>query len=158
MTNEIWKPVPGYEGQYEVSNHGRVRNTNGRVLALCTISGGYKAVSLGRNNSKTVHRLVALAFLGPPSNKKTLVLHSDGNRTNNTLDNLRYGSHADNSADAKRHGTQVKGERQHVAKLTQEDVVYIRTSQETSAALAVRFGVTPQCVYLIRMRKNWRHV
>jgi len=158
MTQEIWRDVPGYEGMYQVSDQGRVRNASGRVLSLCTISGGYKAVSLGRNNSKTVHRLVALAFLGPPSNKNTLVLHSDGNRTNNTLDNLRYGSHADNSADAKRHGTQVKGERQHVAKLTQEDVVYIRTSQETSAALAVRFGVTPQCVYLIRVRKNWRHV
>jgi hypothetical protein len=155
---EVWKAVPGYEGRYEVSDLGHVRNVGGRVLALCTVSGGYKAVSLGRNNSKTIHRLVALAFLGPAPNEKPLVLHNDGDRTNNTLHNLRYGSHADNAADAKRHGTQVKGERQHVAKLTLDNVLAIRNSSDTGTALAAQFGVTPQCINLIRTRKNWRHV
>lgn len=155
---EIWKPIPGYEGLYEVSDQGRVRNSKHKVLKLCTISGGYQAVSLGRDNSKAVHRLVALAFIGTPPENKKLVLHADGNRTNNFVCNLRYGSHADNSADAKLHGTQVKGERQHVAKMTVNKVLYTRSSVLSIYELAKKFNVTPQCISLIRNRKNWRHV
>ncbi len=154
---EIWNPIPGYEGQYEASNQGRVRS-NKKILAACNVSGGYKAVSLGKNNSKLIHRLVAAAFLGPAPSGKQLVLHSNGDRYDNRLSNLRYGSHKDNSADAKLHGTQARGERQHAAKLTTEQVLYIRASNETSAALAKKFSVTTACISAIIKRKNWRHV
>lgn len=158
MHMENWKAIPGYEGQYEVSDQGRVRNRRGKVLALCNISGGYKAVSLGRNNSKTVHRLVAKTFLGAAPEGKNLVLHGDGDRANNCLANLRYGSHLDNSSDAKMHGTRVCGERQHAAKLTAPDVLLIRASKLPMSVLACEYGVTPQCIYLIQKRKNWSHI
>ena len=156
---ETWKAVPGYEGQYEVSDRGRVRSLKRRVvLAPCTVSGGYVAVSLGRNNSKLVHRLVAATFLGAPPTGKHLVLHSDGTRDNNTLENLRYGSHADNSLDAIKHGTQVKGARQHAAKLSAQDVTDIRHSALNQRSLAKYYGVTAACICAIIKRKNWRHV
>lgn len=150
--------MPGYEGLYEVSDQGRVRNAEQRVLALCNVSGGYKAVSLGKNNSKTIHRLVAAAFIGPPPTSRSLVLHGDGNRTNNAVENLRYGSHHDNASDAISHGTQVNGERQHAAKLTVDAVYDIRNSQQRTCDLALKYGVTPSCVSAIKTRKSWRHV
>jgi hypothetical protein len=155
---EIWKPIPGYEGQYEVSDQGRVKNSCGKVLTLCNVSGGYKAVSLGRNNSKIIHRLVAKTFLGTPPQGKNLVLHGDRDRANNCIGNLRYGSHLDNSNDAKMHGTRVQGERQHAAKLTEQDVLFIRTSTLSVPALAQKYSVTRQCIHLVQKRKNWGHV
>ena len=154
---ENWKSIPGYEGRYEVSDHGRVRNRT-KELTLCNVSGGYKAVSLGKNNSKLIHRLVAAAFIGQAPLGKNLVLHGNGNRSDNRLSNLRYGNHKDNSADAKLHGTQVKGDRQHTAKLTVEQVLYIRATDKTGAELAKKFGVTAACISAIIKRKNWHHV
>ncbi len=154
---EQWKAIPGYEGQYEVSDQGRVRSSR-KLLRLCNVSGGYKAVSLGKNNSRLVHRLVALAFIGPPPIGAKLVLHSNGIREDNRLENLRYGSYADNARDAQIHGTQVKGDRQHAAKLTVDKVLAIRTAKETGAELARKYGVTSACISAIRKRKNWRHV
>ena len=154
---ENWKAVPGHEGRYEVSDRGRVRSSV-KVLAACNVSGGYKAVSLGRNNSRLIHRLVAAAFIGPAQNNTFLVLHYDGNRANNNLENLRYGSHKDNSADAKRQGTQVSGERQHAAKLTVSQVKEIRLSSETGLRLAIMFGVTSAAISSIKTRKNWASV
>jgi hypothetical protein len=156
---EIWKDIPNYEGKYQVSNLGNVKSLiSNKVLVLCTVSGGYKSVSLGRNKSKSIHRLVALAFIGNPPTGASLVLHGDGNRANNALPNLRYGSFKDNAEDAKKHGTQVKGSRQHAAKLNIDQVREILTSKSNGAELAKRFGVTSAAISSIRCRKNWAHV
>ena len=152
--NEIWRDVVGFADAYQVSNLGRVRSKT-RVLRPAKISGGYLAVSLGRGKQRTIHRLVALAFLGPDSR---WVLHRDGDRANNKLTNLYYGDRYDNAADAILHGTQVKGERQHAAKLTEDEVINILQSKESGASLARKLGVTSACISLIRTRKNWRHV
>lgn len=131
MTIEIWKAVPGYEGQYEVSSEGRVRSLtrkikqlsrwgkpiprtiHGRMLRPGLSSSGYYTVALGRNNSRCLHDLVAEAFIGPrPAGQ--LVRHRDGNRANNTADNLEYGTYTENIQDSMRHGTWwVGGRREH---------------------------------------------
>ena len=157
IMQEVWKAIPGYEGRYEVSDQGRVRSIN-KLLVLSSVSGGYKGVSLGKNNSKLVHRLVALAFIGAPPAGKRLVLHGNGDRVDNRLTNLRYGDHNDNAADAKLHGTQVKGDRQHAAKLTTEQVQEIRASNDAYLVLAKKFAVTSACISAVVKRKNWRHV
>ena len=101
----IWKEVIGFEDGYEVSNDGQVRSldkyipTNGpkgtvrfvkgRILKG-GMSGSYPYVTLGRGNFKFIHTLVAENFIGPKPNKKE-VIHADGNKTNNCVENLYYG-------------------------------------------------------------------
>jgi hypothetical protein len=152
--SEIWRNVVGFEDVYQVSNLGRVRSKS-RVLKPVRITGGYLAVSLGKNKQRTIHRLVAAAFFGPSTQ---MVLHKDGNPQNNVAENLYYGDYFDNADDARRHGTRVRGERQHAAKLTEDIVRFIRASPESGAALARRLNVTTACISLIRQRKNWNHV
>lgn len=112
--NEIWKPVVGYEGLYEVSNLGNVRSVDhivnvvrgeqryqmpikGQPLAPQPRQHGYLAVPLyGKGGHKTrnmrifsVHRLVAQAFIPNPDNLPE-VNHMDEDKTNNRADNLEW--------------------------------------------------------------------
>lgn len=91
---EIWKPIEGYEGIYEVSDQGRVRNVKrgGRLLSCVKVAHGYIAVSLykdGKQRMNLVHRLVALAFIPNPENKPQ-VNHLDGVKEHNTVGNLEW--------------------------------------------------------------------
>lgn len=112
IPGEEWLPVVGYEDRYVVSSKGRVRSLpsrtgSGRVLKH-TLREGYPKVTLSKDGKSTsfgIHRLVAFAFLGNPPDGKELVLHSDGIRTNNDVENLRWGSYSDNVQDAIKHGT-----------------------------------------------------
>ena len=109
--SEIWKPVPGHVG-YEVSSLGRVRSVDryiamrkkGRVLSPGRSSNGYLSVILAGRASRTVHSLVAEAFIGPrPVGRE--VCHVDGDRGNAKAVNLRYGTPKENGQDRVRHGT-----------------------------------------------------
>jgi hypothetical protein len=115
--NEEWRPIPGYEGIYEASNRGRVRslcritdrgrNWRGRVMSPVEMPSGYRIVTLWRNGKQRtalVHRLVLLAFVGEPP-RSTEALHADGNRENNSIENLSWGTHSENQLDQVEHGT-----------------------------------------------------
>ena len=127
---ERWKPVTGYEGIYEVSNHGRVRSvdrtitcSDGRVRrhkgkSLSTPlmqQGGYPHVCFyiqGKSKVHAVHPLVAEAFIGPrPEGME--VCHYDGNPANNHVDNLRYDTPSENAFDKVRHGTHYSAAKTH---------------------------------------------
>lgn len=91
---EIWKEIQGYEGEYAVSNKGRVRNKkNGKILAGAYDGYGYRFVKLYKANSKPkqikVHRLVALAFIPNPDNLP-YINHIDENKGNNNVENLEW--------------------------------------------------------------------
>lgn len=105
LPGEQWRPIVGLEGQYEVSDLGRVRRATGgkgtfagRILAQHNNNKGYPCVSLhydGGTHQKLVHRVVALAFLGPcPEGYVTH--HKDGRRHDPTLTNLEYRTESDN--------------------------------------------------------------
>ncbi|CAK9118032.1 unnamed protein product [Durusdinium trenchii] len=80
----------GAESSWQVSSRGRVCNSRGEVSYGCLQPSGYFRVNMSGNNFY-VHRLVALAFLGPPPDDLTWqVHHHDGNKANNRLDNLEY--------------------------------------------------------------------
>ena len=90
---EEWKEIPGYEGLYEVSNMGNVRNVRrNTLLRLSKDCYGYTQVSLYKNSIRTglrVHRLVAQAFLSNPDNLPQ-VNHKDEDKSNNRVDNLEW--------------------------------------------------------------------
>lgn len=109
---EIWKPVVGFEGIYEVSTFGRVksikrkvrshtvsgfRTVSERFLKQCLNAYGYYMLGLcGVNKRKNmlVHRLVGYAFLGLTDNLQ--IDHIDGVKTNNHIENLRVVTHSGN--------------------------------------------------------------
>jgi len=105
---EQFKDVKGYEGLYEVSNHGRVFSHygKGKILSSCKTSSGYKLVNLVKDGIKkdvNVHRLVANAFIDNPLGKRC-VNHIDGNKTNNSVDNLEWVTERENTQHAIRTG------------------------------------------------------
>lgn len=170
---EVWRPVVGYEGLYEVSNLGRVRRLpgktwNGRVWVsregqlrkLQIAKTGYLAVDLKRAGVRktfTVHTLVLTAFVGPRPAKYEC-RHLNGVRTDARLCNLAWGTPRQNDEDRKRHGTFVQGEKHGAAKLTEEEVRQIRSLSCTHQVIAERFNVSQSLVSMIRSRKRWRHV
>lgn len=110
---EEWRAVPGYEGLYEVSNKGNVRNVRrNKLLRLQKTNNGYIRVVLSKNRIKTgfqVHRLVALTFIPNPDNLPC-VNHKDEDKINNSVNNLEwctakynnnYGSRKDKVRDTK---------------------------------------------------------
>lgn len=112
IPGEEWRPIAGYEGLYEVSDHGRVASLpkptwpTRRILRPGTERGGYPYVTLrasGRQLHRKIHHLVCEAFNGPrPAGSVTR--HLDGDPTNNTPTNLVWGSYSDNNLDMVRHG------------------------------------------------------
>ena len=107
MTKEIWKPVKGYGGLYEVSDlgnvrsldrvvetsNGQVREYRGKELAKNPDKNGYLRARLARKGKQSIffiHRLVLEAFVGEcPEGMKTR--HLDGDPANNRLSNLKWG-------------------------------------------------------------------
>lgn len=105
---EIWKDVVGYEGFYQVSNLGRVKSVGKydrlgryhkeRIKSTADNGNGYLIVNLkhnGKQQMKTVHRLVAEAFMINPHNYCD-INHIDGDKKNNHLDNLEFCTHSSN--------------------------------------------------------------
>jgi hypothetical protein len=111
---EIWKDVPEYEGRYQVSNKGRVRSfvrySSGILLRPGRMPEGHMSVSLGRNNSQCVHKLVLLAFVGPPTIGHEC-RHLNGDPSDNRIENLVWGTRSENILDAVAHGTWMTKER-----------------------------------------------
>lgn len=115
-----WRVIDALD-KYEISNDGRVRrrtpgsNRKAGVLIRASLSSnGYPEYRLygsdGKARAMAAHRLVALAFLPPPEAGRTYVLHRDDNKLNPRYENLRWGTAADNAADAIRNGRLPRGE------------------------------------------------
>lgn len=165
-TDEQWKDIPGYEGFYQVSDHGHVKAL-ARVVTKSISNPGrgssptqfwaerimhtspksrYAKVSLRRDGQKiscNVNVLALLAFVGePPPGQQCC--HNDGNPHNNFLSNLRWDTCRNNQLDRKRHGTALDGEKHPNAKLTDAQVLAIRVDQRSHSAVARDYDTTKE--------------
>ena len=155
---ETWKEIPGWQGYYEVSSHGRVRSV-GRVVQRSNgipqtihakvlkpgLTRGYPHLNLYRNNKwypYYVHTLVLLAFVGErPAGMECL--HKDGNPNNNRLDNLRWGTSSENNLDIVAHGNNRNLNKTHCPRghlLQQPNLIKHRLAKGHRVCLACNRG------------------
>ena len=167
---EEWKDVVGYEGSYQVSNLGRVKSmarkhSINEDISTGYIAGtGYPSVMLHKKGhtkvTKYIHALVAELFIGARP-EGCDVMHLDGTRTNNNVDNLRYGSRSCNFAFMVDDGTAMQGEKHAHAKLTDMKVKRIREFSSVGISnhqLAETFGVRRRTISDVVRGKTWSHV
>jgi HNH endonuclease/NUMOD4 motif len=153
---EQWVALPGYDHQYEVSSLGNVRRLRRIAKTYRPIAGGwakgYRLVLLRRGGirvGKTVHSLVLEAFVCPrPEGMQ--VRHLNGNKLDNRLVNLAWGTAQENADDRRVHGTVLFGERHKLSKLADAEADFIRSNAMQSICLARMFGVSVRTVTDIR--------
>ena len=170
---ELWRDIPGYAGMYQASSMGSIRSlarraSNGRsvpakMLSQSPIGGNYLAVCLtkgGFSRSRTVHRLVLLAFVGLcPEGMEAC--HENGERTDNRLTNLRWDTRASNMADKVEHDTHQRGERHGNASITDDAALAIIADfarGETISHVAKQHGVSVRVARRIRNGEAWTHL
>lgn len=105
-TNEIWKPVKGFEDYYQVSNLGRIKNSR-KILKTYINNSGYECIDFTVNKVRTkhlVHRVVCMTFL-PNENEHPEVNHKDEDKLNNSLENLEWCSRSHNKQHSIKTGT-----------------------------------------------------
>ena len=163
----VGKQFPGYEGIYEISTHGEVKSIrNNKILKPFITKYGYKQVELNLNGKAKkflIHRLVAETFIAN-SNNKPHVNHKDGNKSNNDVSNLEWVTRSENMYHAYKNGLGPSGERNGAHKLTNEDVVWIKThyiknsKEYGTKALGKKFGVDHKTIWNIVNNKTWEGI
>lgn len=165
---EQWKAVPGWDN-YSVSSEGRVRRAfkdgSHRILRGGKIENGYRMVSLSspkRRGFYYVHELVLLCFRGPRPSVKHCAAHRNGVKTDCNILNLRWATYRQNSDDAKRHGTLIRGEYGPAAKLTYQQVLEIRMIRllklADQKATGKAYGISKSLVGLLENTRRWGHI
>jgi hypothetical protein len=163
-----FKVIPGYE-DYAINEYGVVmrvvKATNnlpaGKILKQNVDRYGYKRLTLHMNGFQsyhTIHRLVALVYLG----QSTLTVnHIDGNKLNNHFSNLEYCTIQDNLKHAQSTGLKARGSRVNTSKLSSVDVKLIRhlySQGATQVELAQKFNVSQPNIGHIVRKDSWKHV
>lgn len=151
--------------RYEISIDGVIRNTaNKRVKSQYINSMGYRMISISyANKSKPerVHRLLAETFLPNPSGLPC-VNHIDGNKLNNSLENLEWCTHDENMKHAFQTGlANNSGTRNGMAKLNPDKAREIKrmlANGKSQARIARKFGISRSAVLKINLGQTWKEV
>jgi hypothetical protein len=161
---ELWLPIKGYEGLYEVSNTGFVRSIKSDKVLKMENKNGYFSVNLYKNGQvhKYVHRLVAQTFIDNPNNHQE-VNHIDCNKHNNRVDNLEWCDRKQNLKHSYEHGLKRYGVLHGCHKLTDEDVTNIRKEyvegdrEHSLHALGKKYNVNWCTIQAIVKGRLWKH-
>ncbi len=172
---EGFRQIPGFP-RYAIDANGTVLSTcrpgraneypwsEAKPLSAVTAKDGYLAFNLcmdnGRVKQRTVHTLVLTTFVEPRPNGLEC-RHLDGNKLNNHVSNLAWGTGLQNRRDRILHGTSSEGEKNGCAKLTTCDVLEIRRRHkngELLRLLADDFNVSITAVWAVATRRTWKHV
>lgn len=155
---ETWRSIPGFPS-YEVSDYGNVRRADSHALLNINMGGWrrkYRYVWLraDKGMSRSVSRLVLLAFRGPPPDGHQ-ARHLNGIHDDDRLDNLAWGTKSENERDKREHGTWW---RTGIRKLTPDDiqrVFELYAAGETQTAIAQKMGVSQVQISRIVRGKTW---
>jgi protein gp37 len=151
---ERWAPIAGFE-HYQASSHGRIRGASGFLKPHINPQTGRDAVTLWANNTPKVlpvHRLVLLAHQ-PDAPAGAEACHRNGDKRDNRLANLRWGTRSENQREKVRHGS-----RGGPQKLTPDQVEAIRLQRKaglTQQAIADEFGISRSLVSMIESGRVW---
>lgn len=165
------KEIPGFSG-YFVDTEGRVYSNRGRykrVLRELNANigkNGYRQVRLytrwdAPSKLVYVHRLVAELFLERSDDGHRVVRHLNGDKLDNRIENLAWGTPADNAADTVRHGRSTRGSRNPQAILTEVQVVAIKMqiiAGRSCQAIADDLGLKHGIIAGIRKGVTWAHI
>jgi len=178
MYNEVMKKIQGQKGYYidkngnVFSKRRAVNKKDGTGFKSCIVKevrrlkpqitmNGYLTVTFGDRKRKLVHRLVAIMLIPNPENKP-YVCHKDGNKRNNHIDNLYWGTAAENMADCKKHGTYICGEKSVKSKLKEIQVLEIKRLLKKGSmsqhSIAKKFDISRSTIRNIHLNISWKHI
>lgn len=174
-TKEQWKIIPGYGGFYEASDQGRIRSVDRIALTKTGKTRHYRgrvrkpyieryaSVNLARDGdhkTNLVHHLILKAFVGPcPEGMECL--HENGDSIDNRLENIRWGTPAENGKDRIRLDEIPCGERHYASRLTEGQVRDIRRKHSEGVSqhqLGRDYDHHVMTISAIVHRKTWKHV
>ena len=150
--------------KYEVSTDGRIRNENtNREIKQFVGSDGYLRTQIA-GKTRLVHRIVADAYISKCPGKD-FINHKDGNKANNSVDNLEWVTRSENLSHAYSHDLRERpfGTKNGRNKLSDDQVDFVRNnyipgdSEYGAKALAEKFGVAPQTISAINSGQNWKN-
>jgi hypothetical protein len=173
---EIWKPIPGWDGYYEISNLGNVMRCyrivfkprrlkyKSQIIKPWKDRNGYLLVTLRRLDERRhmqVHRIVATVFIDNPDNKPQ-INHNDCNKTNNIYSNLQWVTQNENMKHASDNGLLAIGERNKSSKLNTDNVLKIKELIKCGTRVMdvhKEFSfVTPSAIRNIKNNITWKHL
>ena len=179
MSKEVWLPVKGYEGIYEISNKGRLKSLprmvdnytkktlfKGGIRKESLDSYGYVKYNMSKDSvtkGMLAHRIVALAFIPNPE-KRPQINHINAVKTDNRVENLEWCTPMENIHHSMEMGLQKKrsGEEIHFAILTEKEVIEIRSKYKprkyTFKRLGIEYGVSYQTIQCIIHKRSWKHI
>lgn len=163
LEGEEWRDIANYEGDYQVSNFGRVKSFLGKETRILKprLLREYLAVILykgGKQKNFYIHRLVGQAFILNLKDKPE-INHEDGIKFNCHVSNLTWATSAENNRHAVDMGLRGRGEDNPRAKLSGENAVYIRENPDglTIKELAETFGVTENTISLVQRAITYKN-
>lgn len=179
MTTSEWRTIPGFDPRYEVSAVGVLRSWaargrpshggNGWAKAPRIVKGGignhgYRQFGIltdeGRFISIYLHQLVLAAFVGPPLEGQ-VTRHLNGDSSDGRLENLAYGTPAENNADTDLHGRRPRGETSGKSKITNAIALAIierYSSGESQMSIAKSYGMGQSAISSVIRGETWSHV
>ena len=173
LPGELWKWIAGYEGLYKISNFGRVKSfprqgasTEFKIRKPILTKRGYLQICLYKGCKEKafkIHRLVAEAFIPNPENKPE-VNHKYGMKFDCYFENLEWATPKENMKHAMNTGLSPTGTNRNTAKLTKEDVKFIREHyiprhpKFGAAAFARRFNVLRSSIQDVIKGKSYKNI
>jgi len=160
---EVWKRIPGWD-KYYISNRGNVRNGDTGKILKHTKRKGYHGVTLYFGDRFKIIRIHAYMVRIFTDNWDTTLVaaHMDGDKDNNTLENIKLITQAENIMHKHIHGTMAIGPRNFNSKLTVDQVLYIkkqlRMKSSSIIGLAKLFGVVPNAISNIKSGKSYSYI